>query len=631
MIQLLEPAQDSAQLLIVLATGSTLILLVTLFAARYLTRISAATRYAIWQIGILSLGLLPLGWLCLPEIPLGLFATGLASSIQEGENDASVFPVRLAESGTITDTPKEDSTSTPSDLRSASAGASNKSSAAELRSKTFKRMSASDQIILVWLGVAGIFLTRMAVNYLRTALATRMVVIAKPVINSEQLELPAHVSLCYSEHLKVPIAVGILRKRIILPREAEYWNADQFRMVLKHELAHIERNDAFWQLTISVFKSIFWFQPLLWWAAQESALVREQACDDRVIASGEDKTDYATTLIQIAASISGRTVFLSGALSMSEKPIERRLQAILSSNSSRSPACRRVACFAASVALLVATGLCSLRPFQPIPIAAQEADSGSLESSSKQELAIDAGHLLQKRPNSYKLNAGDVLGVFIEGVLGEAGSVPSVYLGVDEAAPPAIGFPVPVREDGTLSLPLIKPIPVRGLTVQQSEALIRQTYCEGSDPIVNEDCRIIVTLLRERTYRVFVVRRENNLQRGFVLNLPAYKNDVLNALMMTGGLPRKHSVSEVRVLHTDNTQHNLTRDFEIAEFYKTRSPKDFPYNAIPPLEKASGTLEIPMRIESNSEIEFKTDDIILQNGDVVYVDSKPQNNNKTRQ
>ena len=640
MSQMLELwfASHGARLLIVLATGSTMILVVAAFASQYLTRISAANRNAIWQIAILALGLLPLGWLCLPEIPLGLFANKSTPPIQVGENNASTFPLHRPECAIATFSSIEkptthqsgQSTSPLSNLESATTRTSKNLPAAVIRSTTLERMSASDLTMLVWLGVAMIFLARVFINYLRTALATRMVMTAKPANKSKRIELPPHVSLCYWDQLKIPIAVGILRKRIILPMEAEHWCADQTRMVIKHELAHIERNDVFWQLTISVFKSIYWFQPLLWWAAQESALAREQACDDRVLASGEDKADYATALVQLAASISGRTIFLSGALSMSEKPIERRLQTILSNDTSRSRTSRWLACFAASVALLIVTSVCSLRPFQPLPMAAQEADSSPRETSSKQEDANVVTHLRQKRPEFYKLNAKDVLGIFIEGILGDFSTAPPVNFVGAEDMPPAIGYPVPVREDGTLSLPLIKPIPVRGLTVQQAEALIERAYRDGPEPILKEDGRIIVTLFRERTYRVFVVRQDTLEQDRFVLHLPAYKNDVLNALMKTGGLPGLNASPKVSVLHTDNTQPNLIRDFQIAEFYKTHSPQDFPADAIPTVEKAIGTLQIPTRIKPSNEIKFKANDIILQEGDVVYVNSKQEDKDVIR-
>src|SRR5262249_46382552 len=73
--------------------------------------------------------------------------------------------------------------------------------------------------------------------------------------------------------------------------------------------------------------------------------------------------------------------------------------------------------------------------------------------------------LRQTPPEKYLLDAGDVLGVYVEGVLGDRNQPIPVRLVERSNLPPAMGYPVPVRENGTISLPLIEPLPVRGLSI----------------------------------------------------------------------------------------------------------------------------------------------------------------------
>lgn len=258
---------------------------------------------------------------------------------------------------------------------------------------------------------------------------------------------------------------------------------------------------------------------------------------------------------------------------------------------------------------------------------------------------IDVARLRQTKPPYYTLDADDVLGVFVEGVLGNFDEAPPVQLPDPQSdLPPAIGFPVPVREDGTMSLPLVDPIPVRGLTVQQAEALITRAYRGGDQPLLKEDGRIIVTLLRERTYRVFVVRQDNSrsqagLQfqgqqrggvvsdrsdfssRGFVLQLPAYKNDVLNALSQTGGLPGVNAKPEIRILRGDRIE-IAKRDQRLTEFYRTNKPEQFPYGIIPTVNDNTNSIDIPLRLNPGEVPNIREEDIILRDGDIVYVDSR---------
>src|SRR5262249_52301070 len=95
-----------------------------------------------------------------------------------------------------------------------------------------------------------------------------------------------------------------------------------------------------------------------------------------------------------------------------------------------------------------------------------------------EEKPIPLTLLRQKPPDVYPLDAGDVLGVYIERVLGERAVPPPVRLGEVTNQPPALGYPVPVRPDGTLPLPLVPPIQVKGLTLAEAEAKIRKAYTE---------------------------------------------------------------------------------------------------------------------------------------------------------
>ena len=302
----------------------------------------------------------------------------------------------------------------------------------------------------------------------------------------------------------------------------------------------------------------------------------------------------------------------------------------------------RLAALAAIMVSLTASGCTSiLSPIQSIP--AERVPPQFLAEPQANKTNIDPARLSQPVPKNYLLDENDVLGVFVEGVLGEFDSAPPVQQNPGSDLPPAIGFPIPVRQDGTLSMPLVDPIPVRGLTIQQAEQMVTRAYRGGPDPILKEG-RIIVTLLRKRTYRVFVIRQDNsqsaqgqNFQgrgqagiinnrsdessRGMVLQMPAYQNDVLNALTQTGGLPGLNAKSEIRILRGDRTQ-IAQRDREVREFYRTNSPDQFPYGVIPTVPDETNTIKIETRLRPGQIPSFQPEDIILRDGDILFIDSR---------
>lgn len=246
--------------------------------------------------------------------------------------------------------------------------------------------------------------------------------------------------------------------------------------------------------------------------------------------------------------------------------------------------------------------------------------------------------LRQSPPEVYQLEPGDVLGVYIEGVLGDRSQLPPVRLVEASGLPPAMGYPVPVRENGTVSLPFVEPVRVQGLSILEAEALVRRAYTVDKEIIKPGRERIIVTLLQPRTSSVLVVRQDGASGAGstvpvtfggFVgtseviggrkrgtgvnLELPAYENDVLNALTRSGGLPGLDAKNEVLIYRNKGSNATTPR----------RMPAVSPENGqVPGAEDSTEITRIPLRLPAGEEVPFRPEDIILNSGDIVFVPSR---------
>ena len=98
----------------------------------------------------------------------------------------------------------------------------------------------------------------------------------------------------------MPMTTGFIAAPRHPPDEYVAWPEERRRVVLAHEVAHIERGDLRWQCFVHFVRALWWFQPLCWIAAAGLRRYSEEACDDLVLASGIRPTDYATELLNVA-------------------------------------------------------------------------------------------------------------------------------------------------------------------------------------------------------------------------------------------------------------------------------------------------------------------------------------------
>ena len=81
-----------------------------------------------------------------------------------------------------------------------------------------------------------------------------------------------------------PALIGVFRPRIVLPEDFETrYTAPEQALVLAHENVHLERGDTFWNALVVLLRCVFWFNPLVHFAASVMRVDQELACDATVI------------------------------------------------------------------------------------------------------------------------------------------------------------------------------------------------------------------------------------------------------------------------------------------------------------------------------------------------------------
>ncbi|MEX2138872.1 MAG: M56 family metallopeptidase [Pirellulales bacterium] len=151
-----------------------------------------------------------------------------------------------------------------------------------------------------------------------------------------------------------PAVLGLWRPLIIVPHTAQTrLSPDRLRLALAHELIHLRRGDHWIGLMQFLAQSIWWFHPLVWWANRETNRIREQCCDEEVVASLRcSPADYAQTLLDIVRfTARARPIALATGVSALHVT-QQRLQHIMTNASRFHRATPRLYWLAATLAAL---------------------------------------------------------------------------------------------------------------------------------------------------------------------------------------------------------------------------------------------------------------------------------------
>ncbi len=388
MIDFLSSTSGAALLPLVDAVAKATILLATAgLCSVVLRRGSAAARHLIWTLALLSALVLPLLSIALPKWQVGMIQLP-ASSFQlpaasEAFPTAPAPPVRLKAAPPVR--LKADTTGAESkDIRSVRLQA-DRSANREARTAALPSLSWPATLFILWLVGASAILGRLALGLVavqwmsrRTERVTDAPWLSQARALAAELGISPRITFLRSGAAAMPMAWGIFRPAVLMPRDADHWPARRLRIVLLHELAHVKRRDCLTHVLAQIACAAYWFNPLAWIAARHVRTERERACDDLVLACGTRGPDYADQLLEVARVMrSGRfpAVLAGASLAMAHRSqLEGRLIAILDPSVPRAGISRLRTAVATLAFVLAVMPLASLQPWT---VAAADASAAA--------------------------------------------------------------------------------------------------------------------------------------------------------------------------------------------------------------------------------------------------------------
>lgn len=144
-----------------------------------------------------------------------------------------------------------------------------------------------------------------------------------------QMSVKQPILLTVTDAVPSPAVYGFMKPRILLSSSLiRSMDADQFRYIFNHELAHIKRRDVAMNWLMHVLVILHWFNPIMWVVYARMRADQEVACDALALSyiHAEHKAAYGQTIINLLEHYTGARRYpgLVG-LSSNYKHLKRRI------------------------------------------------------------------------------------------------------------------------------------------------------------------------------------------------------------------------------------------------------------------------------------------------------------------
>ena len=221
-------------------------------------------------------------------------------------------------------------------------------------------------LVAIWIVGAAGTLFRLAVHYVRLLRGMRRAPEAWMRMLAEAATPKLDMRRVRMHEAGPAVLWALPHSLMLLPADfaQRFDNAAPRELVLRHELTHARRGDAWWSLVMEIASALLWFHPLAWLARPRFRLDQELACDAASLrASPQGSAGYARALLDSVA-VQPAPALIPW---LAEPQLKERLAMI-----TRIPpgVLRRRAGFAAIIALL-ASGLLIASGQTPVQAATQ--------------------------------------------------------------------------------------------------------------------------------------------------------------------------------------------------------------------------------------------------------------------
>lgn len=285
-------------------TGSVMVLVILLLRFIFKKRLPKMLAVVLWAAAFAAF-VVPI------NLPAPPFLAGAYSQI----NTVSVIklpaPVKIQQPKKITAQPSKKA----GDVKAQPNGKTENSTATN---------SPIFYIFAVYCGVSVLLIAALIIFYALTINRFRA---GAPLIESEMLKslrekvkVRRKIALAVSDSTSVPVTAGIVKPKVVFPKDFDFDNERLASHIYVHELIHVKHFDNAISLAALFIAALHWFNPLAFVAYKMLCRDMELACDTAAVKffGFNERSNYAESLLSVASGKKRRAPMLAAAFGKSD-------------------------------------------------------------------------------------------------------------------------------------------------------------------------------------------------------------------------------------------------------------------------------------------------------------------------
>lgn len=274
------------------------------------------------------------------------------------------------------------------------------------------KFSIADFFTYIWFSIGGYKILQFIHQYCRVI----KIVDSSDEINSLQIndvlqniekrfKRKISINLFESSAVEVPMAVGIIKKRIIIPKR-EYTD-NQIYNILLHEMTHFHNHDLHIKFLGKICCCIFWWNPLSYLIFKDMNQFLEIKCDLYAVRfmSNFEKADYLRTIVSVMQNVNKKNyapnysiaTLDGGAL---EKDILERFTIISSSGDIKRVKNSKI------IVIMICFVFLNVVSYNFIPVPVYNPPKNSIQANNTKDITPENGYILHGKEGRYYLVEG---------------------------------------------------------------------------------------------------------------------------------------------------------------------------------------------------------------------------------